>query len=75
MFEGSLTDQMTYQSAINDTRAEGLQVNAALAAGFVILYIKESNGWVLTSGKFYQWDILGAINFLIKTRNDYRSWK
>lgn len=75
MFEGSLTDQMNYQSAITDVRNADLQVNAVIAADFIILYIKESNGWVLTSGKFYQWDILGAIDFLIKTRNDYRSWK
>lgn len=75
MFEGSLTDQMHLQDAIRDLRSTGLYVGLDSSPIEVLIWVREPNGWVLTYRSFRKHNILGAIEFITKTTQDYRSWK
>lgn len=77
MFRNSTTDELMLQAAIQDCREAGLEVTICrlLETAQVLILVKESNDFPLTSGKFDMFNATGAINFLINTRNDYRSWK
>ena len=76
MFGNSMTDDMMLRALIQDCREAGLVVNLThiLETRQVIILVKEDNGFPLTSGTFDMLNTTGAINFLINTRNDYRSW-
>lgn len=74
MFTGNLTDQMALADAAGDCRAADLQVTFVDTGSFIIVYVKEANDFPLTSGTFSRENLLGAIHFLVTTRNDYRSW-
>lgn len=76
MFGNSMTDDMMLRDAIQDCREAGLVVRLThiFETRQVIILVKEDNGFPLTSGTFDMLNATGAINFLINTRNDYRSW-
>ena len=76
MFGNSMTDDMMLRTVIQDCRELGLVVSLThlFETRQVIILVKEDNGFPLTSGTFDMLNTLGAINFLINTRNDYRSW-
>lgn len=77
MFSNSMTDDMMLREAIQDCRESGLVVSFyhLRETRQAVILVKEDNGFPLTSGTFDTLNALGAINFLINTRNDYRSWK
>lgn len=77
MFSNSMTDDMLLREAIQDCQEAGLVVTLVLSSDMrqVIILVKEENGFPLTSGTFDTLNALGAISFLMNTRNDYRSWK
>lgn len=76
MFGNSMTDEMMLQAAIKDCREVGLEVTIyqLSAAMAVVILVKEANGFPLTAGKFELFNATGAVQFLINTYNDYRSW-
>ncbi|WKV24211.1 hypothetical protein LET1_00010 [Pectobacterium phage LET1] len=77
MFKNSLTDDMMLQAAIRDCRDAGLVVTmvALFETHQILILVKEANGFPLTSGTFDMFNETGALNFLVNTHNDYRSWK
>lgn len=77
MFNNSLTDEMAIHEAMRDCRDVGLVVRivALHATAKVLILVKEANGFPLTSGTFDTFNATGALNFLVRTYNDYRSWK
>lgn len=77
MFGNSMTDEMMLRAAIQDCQESGLEVSVVrlFETMQVLILVKEENGYPLTSGTFDLLNATGAINFLINTRNDYRSWK
>ena len=76
MFRNSMTDEMMLRAVIQDCQESGLRVSLThiLETRQVIILVKEENGFPLTSGTFDVLNTTGALNFLINTRNDYRSW-